>query len=308
MLTLALLGSACVITLLAAWRNERERSRALGVACFIGAMGCLAIGLSLGRDGFEARYITLSVPVLLAAYFAIVLGAPAVLSCAARWAMLIVAVLALWPNTRFGLDYASELHSNLAEFEWDLAAGVPPHRLIHDHGGWLHPHPDVVDDYLPMLRDAGVAPYYLLADDPRFHEVPVPLEPTDMNDLEWDAATATMHASGSYPYLVLDLGETRRVVGIRLRYTHQKPSGGAPYVSLYWKHGQQEFESDRFSKYSPTGDRANWERGTYPRIGDQEAVMTVWILDSVDAIRLHPDFEPCTFTIHEMVLLLDPEH
>ena len=289
-------------------RRVVELYRALGLLCFLGAMASLAVGIGLGRDGFEPRYITLSIPVLLAVYMVLTIYSPGRPGAAARWGMLAAACLALWPNTRFGLNYGRELRGHLAAFERDLIAGVPPHRLIHDFGNWLHPHPDILADYLPMLREASVGPYRQLADDPVFEEQPVPLVPVVMNQSRWDPATATMHASGNYPYVTFQLAGPRRVAGIRLRYTHSKPGDSAPYVSIYWKHGEQEFHPERYSKYSPTGDRANWERGTYMRIGDDEATMTVWILDRIDSIRLHPDFDSCSFKIHELTLLIAPDH
>ena len=47
---------------------------------------------------------------------------------------------------------------------------------------------------------------------------------------------------------------------------------------------------ERFYKYSPTGDRANWERGTWDTIDDSSTTLTVWISDTVGEIGITPDF------------------
>lgn len=291
---------------LAALRHAAERTRALGLLAFLGAMGCLALGLGLGRDGFEPRYITLSVPALLAAYFILVAYARSRFGIAGQWCLLVAALLALWTNTRFGIDYGREVRANLAAFERDVAAGVPPYRLIHDYGAWLHPHADIVGDYLPMLRQAGVEPYARLRDNPPFTQVRVLLEPVEVHELTWDARSATASVSGHLPHLVFNLGKPMRVAGIRLRYSHSKPSGRIPYVAIQWKNGETAtFDPSRSSKYSATGDHANWRRGSFVRLNDSESQMTVWVLDTIDSVRIGPDFEPCRFTIHALTLLRD---
>lgn len=305
-LLLAGLLSVAAVIGVAALRRSDERCRALGLLAFLGAMGCLALGIGLGRDGFEPRYITLSVPALLAVYFLFTLYAPGGFRAAGQWTMLIAACAALWPNTRFGLQYAQTLRENLAALEQDVANGKPPYKLAYEYGRWLHPHPDVVGDYLPMLRDAGIEPYTHLANDPAFVAIPVPLAPAEIKELEWDATTSTANVTGYRSHLMFKLGVPKRIAGIRLRYTHSKPSGGIPYVSVYWKNGRaDDFDTERFTKYSATGDRANWRRGTYVRLNDSESMMTIWVLGEIDAIRIQPDFEPCTFTIHELTLLVE---
>lgn len=293
---------------LAALRHAAERTRALGLLAFLGAMACLALGIGLGRDGFEPRYIALSVPALLAAYFILVAYARSRLGTAGQWCLLIAALVALWSNTRFGIDYGREVRASLGAFERDATAGVSPYRLIHDYGAWLHPNPDLVGDYLPMLRQVGVEPYARIPDNPPFTQVRVPLEPVEVHELTWDAESSTASASGHRPDLVFNLAKPMRVAGIRLRYSHSKPSGGIPYVSIYWKNGDADrFDTTRFAKYSATGDRANWLRGSFVRLHDSESEMTVWVLDTIDSIRIGPDFEPCRFTIHALTLLLDDQ-
>ena len=61
-------------------------------------MGCLALALGSGRNGFETRYVTLMLPVWLAIYFIWSLYAPSRWNVAVRALLLAVSVLTLWPN------------------------------------------------------------------------------------------------------------------------------------------------------------------------------------------------------------------
>ncbi len=301
-----LLLSAAVLAIVV--RNQpRERNRALGLLLFLGAMASLALGLGLGRDGFEPRYITLSVPVWCCVYFVWELYGHRKINFSVRMLLLLITCLTLWPNTQFGLAYARDLRARLGSFERDMAAGMPSYKLINRYGAYLHPHHDIPDDYMPMLHRAGVGKFRFLRENPAFHEVSVPLVPSDLNQVRWEKGTA--YGTGNYPFLVFTLPENRYVCGIRLKYSYRNKEGTAPYVSIYWKGGDQDdFTQDQFWKYSPTGDRANWERGTWARLTEPESTMTVWVCDTVKQLRIHPDFKPGVFTISELVLLVPGSH
>ncbi len=302
------LGGAATVALLAwVWRtNAAERPRALGLLLFLGAMASLALGLGLGRDGFETRYVTLAAPAWCAAYFAWRLYGPGTVRWVAPALFTAVAAVALVPNVRFGLAYASDLRTHLSAFERDLAEGVPPHELIRRHGPWLHPHQDIVADYLRLLARARVGPYTRLREDPVFSAVPVPETPVQTVQLTWSDSVARVQ--GPDPALVFQLSEDRRVAGIRLRYRYRADDGTLPYIAIRWKTaGERSFAPARFYKYSPTGDRANWERGAWTRLEDSATTLTMWIDDTVHQIRITPDFRPATFRIAELSLLVAEE-
>src|SRR5262245_31950639 len=184
-----LLGTMAL--LLRVWRTEaRKRMQALGLFAFLVAMGCLALALGSGRNGFETRYVTLMLPVWLAVYFIWSLYGSSRWNLAMRALLLAVSVLALWPNTRFGIEYATHVRSHLAAFERDMTAGVPSHRLIFRYWQYLHVHQDILNEYMPMLRLAGVGSFRFLKDDPAFREVAIPLVPERLNKIRWDAGTA----------------------------------------------------------------------------------------------------------------------
>jgi hypothetical protein len=283
--------------------QPEERQRATGLFLFLGAMASLALGLGLGREGFETRYVNLAVPAWLCVYFIWKLYAPVPWSVVMRMSLFVVALAALWPNSRWGLAYAQDLRGQLRSFERDMAAGAPPYELIARYNAYLHPHQDIPTEYLPMLRDAGVGKFRLLRENPPFLELPVPLVPSEVKEVEWDGGIA--RATGSHSHMVFSLPEAMNACGIRLKYVHSNRDRTLPYVSIYWTGGEgEEFTEERFKKYSPTGDRANWVRGTWTRLADSATTMTVWGCQPFKELRIHPDFKPGTFMISELVLLV----
>jgi hypothetical protein len=308
---MAALAVATAALLVVAFRRVAdERERAAGLICFFGALVTLALGIGMGRDGLEPRYITLSVPAAAAAYVAWVLygrefGRAGALVPAA---LLAVTLIALPVNTRAGLAYGRELATNLYAVRDKVRAGIPPSRLIVRHGAWLHPHSDLVMDYLPMLRDARVAPYDRLGAEPPFREVPVSLEPSYLTGITWNPQTRTATITNGSPAMRFTLPDQPRVAGIRLSYRHRNKTGVLPFVFLHYrKPGQGAFPKEQYQKYSPTGDQANWARGTYTRIGDDRTTMHTWIYDRVESFEIMPDLAPGEFEIVELTLLLPAE-
>lgn len=305
LLTLAAMAASAGLAALAWMRIPTERARAAGLLFFLGAMTSLALGLGLGRDGFETRYVTLALPVWCCMYFIVSLYAPARVNAKARTALVVAAILVLVPNTRFGLGYAQDLRRELRSFERDLAAGIPLYQLVKRYDPYLHPHQDVVTEYLTMLKQADVAPYRSLRLNPPLREIRVPLAPAAAQAVNWENGTA--HVTGSQPHIDFRLADERHVTGIRLQYTYHTGDGMIPLVGLFWKSDGDEFSDARYKKYSPTGDHANWERGTWNRIDEPVTTMTAWVDETVGAIRIVPGHKGGTFRLHELVLLVANE-
>jgi hypothetical protein len=306
-LALCLLLFAVAVLIVVGRNHPAEHHRALGLLLFLAAMASLALALGLGRPetfvkGFEPRYITLSVPSFCCVYFACEFYATPRMSQVVRGSLLALSCAAFWPATAFGVAYATDVRSQLAAFERDLAAGMPSYRLIHRYGAYLHLHPEVLTDYMPMLRRAGIGCFTRLQDDPAFREISVPLVPKTLNQVKWKAKTAQVSDHSSY--LVFDFPE-RYVCGIRLKFMHANPQGMPPCVLLYWKSaGQADFPIGQSRKHSPTGDRATWDRITMVRRAEPETTLTLWVCDRVSQLRIHPDRKPGAFTISEIVLLV----
>jgi len=98
------------------------------------------------------------------------------------------------------------------------------------------------------------------------------------------------------------------VAGIRLQYQYRAADGSLPLIGLRWKRAADaNYPADNYKKYSPTGDRANWERGTWTRLGDSATTMTVALADTIAQIRIFPNYVPGSFRITRLVLLVPAE-
>ncbi|MEP6687278.1 MAG: hypothetical protein ABJC36_02955 [Gemmatimonadales bacterium] len=298
--------AATLATLARAWRDRPgERARAGGLILFLGAMASLALGLGMGRNGFEVRYVTLAVPAWCAGYLAWALyGGPDT----RRWVprgLAAVALVTLWWNVAIGLEYGRDLHDHLAAFERDLVAGVPRRDLVRRYDPWLHPHQDVPIEYLPMLRAAGIGVYRDLRDDPPARTVALDLTPSAVGGATWHDSTMTTSADEAW--VDFTLPADRYVTGLRLRYEFTSRSGVLSFVGLRWqRRGQVDYSDGNYKKFSPTGDRANWERGTWTRLADSTTTVTVVLADTIGRIRVLSNYDPGILRIRELVLL-EPE-
>ena len=290
--------------LLGAWRKEPDqRPRVAGLLLFLTAMACLAFGLGMGRDGFETRYITLSVPAVCAAYISWSLFGPVWLQKVMRRALFATALAALAANTSWGWEYARGLKSHLSAFEADLRAGVPPYLLVQRHGYYLHPHQEMVTDYMPLLRDAGVGAFHYLRSDPPFREVSVALTPVETRGMQWEGGIA--RATAVPGWLTFALPTDVNAAGIRLRYTYSNPKGTEPYIAIHWKSSREaDFGKNSWTKYSPTGDRANWRQGTWCRRDNELTTLNVWVAPPVQTIRIGPTLGPGWMKIHDLTVLV----
>jgi hypothetical protein len=284
LLTCAALAGAALLCLSAAVREHKERVRATGYLCFLGAMATLALAIGLGRSGFESRYITLSVPVICGLYFVAMKYLPTRWRARGAAGLLGAALLAAPANTASGLEYARWLRGELGRFEARMRDGVPPHQLIRDHHAQLYPQQQLLADYLPMLRDAGFGAFARLAPDPPFREIAKP---------EW---RQTIRVEGAEEFAVLTLDDEVEAAGIRVRFSAENRRGVAPFFRIAW--------NDKSYAIFPTGDRANWERGSWTRIGQPATELTVWVGERVRGFRIYPDVEPCTLRLLDAAVLV----
>jgi hypothetical protein len=288
--------------LVTAWRKHpTERARAAGFLLFLAAMASLALGLGMGRDGFESRYITLSVPALCAVYLAWRIYAAPRFQPLVRIVLFATAVMVLPPNAWWGLRYARDLKSHLAAFEADMVAGIPPYELIQHYAKYLHPHQIIVMDYMPFLRESGIGAFRRLHDDPHFREVPLLLTAGESDEAELENGVAL--AKGSDGWLTFTLPGDVEAAGIRLRYTYSNAKGTEPYLAIRWKSSNEsDFAEDSWTKFSPTGDRANWRQGTWSRLSNELTTLDVWVCRPVQTLRIWPAIK-----IYELTLIVPPD-
>ena len=198
------------------------------------------------------------------------------------------------------MRYARDLRNHLRHFNAQMVAGVPPHILIQRHWPYLYPQQQLIADYLPMLRKAKIGDFSKLTNDPPFREVPIPTEPVRLHKMEWRDSTA--HSVGWESYAAFRLSTEMVVACIRIAYNATNQRKVPPCVKLEWN-GEANGMKGAYTMW-PTGDRGNWERCSWLRIGQRRTEVSVWINAKVSEIRLYPDSEPSTFHLEELVLLV----
>jgi len=285
-------------------RDPAERVRAWGMFCVIGGLLSLALALGLGRDGFEARYVTLLFPLLCAIYAVWTIYPPLRWPQAIPVTLLICSAAAFFPNARSGIYYARDVRAHLAAFEKDLHAGKSTPSLIAHHYRYLHPQHALLADYLPMLQSAGIQPYTNLQKDFSTVEQTVPIE-----DLTITGATrvgTTLQHDG-HASIDLTLPAMTRVIGVKMTYSFSNPIHRQPIILIKWRKDGQTFDGQkREYRYFPTGDRDNWERGSYTRTSNPLPAVECYIDDDISHLQIVPDYVPGSFTIEKLVLMVAP--
>jgi hypothetical protein len=299
----ALLLISAVLLIVTLWNQPRERSRALGLLLFVGFVVCYALLLGWERRNIRDYYSTFPALGLCCIYYVWGLYAS---SGAGSFAQvgLFAFVCAMFPlNTYNGLMSAWWSHTWIKEpMEQALRDGAPPYKIIRYHRDafWWGVVPGDLHQLLTSMRDAGCGNFRYMGEDPPFREVPLSLTPTAVKGLTWDKGTARV--SGEDDYLIFPVPERRLVAGVRITYIHSGDAGGGPALSafrLFWKRSdQKEFPPDQsLSLPVPWLETGPEERTTE----------TIWIDETIDQLRIHPDNKPCDFKILKIVLLVPAE-
>jgi hypothetical protein len=310
-----------------------ERLRALGLLGFLAGFAgiVLAVGLRRPNAGFITYYTVSAAMGLCCVYFVWLTYSPPDIGGLAQACLFTLACLMFSLNTFEGLHYGRARRRTLAAFEQDLRAGAPTSLLVKRYAPALCPSPvagthayhNHLTERFGALRRARVGPFRHLREDPAFVEVPVPLERAAANQVAWQGGTG--RGAGKDSYLVFALPEPRLVGGLRITYAHSNEEGMRPLFRVIWGRGEGG-GADRVAR-GGTIDR--WYLGfLYPLpwvlltgaadkelairneyvdaehgTGPEEQTVTIWIWDTIDRVRIHPDNRPCTFRISEIVLL-----
>jgi len=237
----------------------------------------------------QPRYTTLAAPALAVVYLAIAFYGPFVFRSLVPMTLFTVFCTLLWPNIQEALEAGRVARDRAASFDRDVAAGLPPYRLVRRHVPFLHPSQRAMHDYLEMLRDAKIGKLEKIRLDPSFREQPVEPIAADVRLAKWSEGEIV--AMGVDPWVRFDLPAPIKVAGVRIRYDHHSDEGGPARFRLAWHSaGQVDFP--------PEKQYGEWNLET----GDGHEV-TVWIDDVISSIRLQPDNRPCRFQIRELTLL-----
>ncbi|HEV8111923.1 MAG TPA: hypothetical protein VGR31_04050 [Planctomycetota bacterium] len=116
--------------------RARDGSRRLAFLASLAGIACLAVSIGVGRadvgpnQGFLARYVTLTTPLLCTGYLAWTAygrGRSTALACGA---LALVAWVALPWNTHAGVDHGRGMREDVERFERVVAAGAGPAELV----------------------------------------------------------------------------------------------------------------------------------------------------------------------------------
>jgi hypothetical protein len=294
----AILAGALLILAIAWFREPDRRVQIAGLACVLLSVLTMALGLGWARSGqgeragFQNRYTLAAVPALLGGYFTFATFGPRISRHVAPMILFTGACILLWPNLQDGWAAGHNLRLGVAAFERDLAAGMPPFRLVRRYSPLIHPSQERLQQSLKLLHRAGIGRFRSLQPDPLFEERKLNLKPAEVRLARWNEGA--VEVTGVDPWIRFDLTRDVPVCGIRIRYSHASPDGTPARFRLAWRRGgQPDF---------PTAQQyANWNLPTGPN-----NTTTVWIDDVVSQIRIQPDNRPCEFTIAELTLLLAP--
>ena len=280
-----------VLVILAILRKPDERTRALGLLAFQGAMACIVLGIGIGRPGAGGvpRYAIMLAPALCGLYFIWVLYGPPAIGRVVTVALLVCELGLALPNLHYGVAIGKAHKYIMASFERDLRSGMPTYMLLGRYGRFLS-----VDRAL--LQDAqrnGFGIFRALQGDPELREVPLVLKPVVVHDLAWQNGIGK--PIGPEPYIIFELPEFQFVGGVRLKYSHDPPQGANPEpLRMSWSEGPP----DHFTR---ARTRIRWNC----QAPGEESV-TTWVAAMVKQLRIGLDTDEQTYAwrISEITLLL----
>ncbi len=161
-----LLGAAVVVVFAALRSRGNDRWRAAGLICFASGCAVLAAAIGWGRAGSVAtvgmpdRYTLLSVPMLLAAYFAFELYGGRTVATVGPVALLLAMLVTLPVNSRDGYRWGEWYRGGMDRVTADIDAGVRIDELAERHRVLLlHWNEDMLRSRIRMLHDARIGPF-----------------------------------------------------------------------------------------------------------------------------------------------------
>lgn len=292
MVVLLIIGLATLCSVFLWPREEQDRSRALALLMFLGAVFTLALAMGWGRGGHGdfldvIQYSNLAVPVLCTLFFAFMMHKSQRVGSLLQFGLLALTAIAIPFNFRAGLADARTHHAAMQSFERDLRNGAHMYELM---GRYASPHFQIgahawLSEKMLQLHRAGVGPFAYMKEDPVMREVRIPLTPADQKEITW--ADGKGHGTGEHSYLMFALPKPMYVAGLRIRWTHSNHQ--TTFFRAFWRRS----DTSDF----PKEHQYYWSFGL-------EDPMIIYIADTIDQIRIYPDVKPVDFTISEIALLV----
>lgn len=289
---LVLVVSAGVLVEAATTGGVPERARSLGLLIFLAALTTLALvlGWTHGNSGVYRAFSYYLYPVLTSCwvYLAWCVFRPTTVGFFAQAVLFTFLCLILPLTIQPGLGAARHRQAAVAALEQDVRNGVLPYVLLARHAAALGGGMDGADLTAAMilLRQDRLGPFRKLQDNPHFRELPLALEPVEVNEIRWEGGSA--HGTGAGSYLTFALPQPIAVAGIRLKGLSS--NGSDAVLQLSWKKSDAAGFPEKPQAVFNSGVSLN--------------PLTVFIADMIDQVRIYPDVKEFDFRIAELVLLV----
>jgi len=302
---LLVLACAGILARRMAREHGAARVRARSLLLFLGACGCLVVGIGWGREAGGVSgsfgYRPLALPILCCVYYVWGIYGGRVPGSVVQAALFFSVALWTGIHTEEGIAFGRAHRAELEAFERDLRDELPPYLLIARHKEnvlFWGTHDDMAR-YLRMLQRAGIGPFRSVPEDPAFRELPAPVTPSAASGILWNGGAA--HGSGRESYLEFTLPEPLFVAGVRVRATHSNPESAYMLVSYVTAAtdgmvapGTVQQTLWAWPGYSPLGGP----------IGGAPRAFVVYVGDTVRALRIYPDNAPFEFQVSEIAWLI----
>jgi hypothetical protein len=185
--TLSIIVTSAIVVILATLRRrDAARYRALGMLVFYAGLGLFALAMGWGRARvlplwggiWPTRYVLLSVPVLLTAYFIWEIYGPRQYRAVVQYGLCLGMLLLIPFNTIHGYWWYRWYLAGVGPFEHDLQMGMSASQLVGRNQGFLLTWMNPDGDKLRMLREAKIGLFAGMGQDPVTSEVAPASTPT----------------------------------------------------------------------------------------------------------------------------------
>ncbi len=309
LLVVALVVMSATILLIEWMLRPPERGRALGLFLFIASGVLLVVGTGRARGvfpeprGLQNHYVPHVVPILIAVFFVFTKYSTAGVRQIIQYTLMLLTLIMLPFSTEQGLRMGRRIRNGSDAFEADIRAGKPPAVLAERHSrfffdlkpeeykGWE----ENLTSHIRGLQRAGIGVFRDVAD-PAFREVRFPIDPIAVHNATWqNGVLRTMDANS---FIAFTLPAPTFVYGIRVKYSYVEsdPDGHVAFRAE-WTLGDQPFSKAERIELDP--DPQLWGP-----TWKGEGVLTVWVNDTIDRLRLFPRDTAGYFRLIEMTLLL----
>ncbi len=287
-LTVFLLLATAALLAVTLWRGGTPaRSRALGLAFYLTAIGVFGLGFSWGRAGGEGPiaalwYWPLATVVLPWFYFTWELCLSRSACQLAQMCLLVLLCLVVSQDMSMALPAMATTQAAAQGVEQAIEAGTPPYILQGRYAAVLGEFDGAI---MAQLHRAGFGIFKNLGEDPPFRELdPLPPDSAVPYKATWDGTTAQGNEPGAY--LAFPLPEPRMVVRVAAQ--------GWGYAGMRMVWGRSES-----GQFAETG---SWS--ALPNTGTTELSGSIFVGDTIDQIRIVLDTNAVTLS---KVVLIVPD-